>query len=253
MTRKTSTNTHQENNTMKKYIVAAAAATALIAATAWAENEAATDKNAAVKELADLGAGVHKIKLDENNTLVSCVIVGQARISMSLGKAKGVMNAKKMAKQNAEAAFVGWLKKSVTDISQTGDTSELHITGADENGEPIEDAQSTETVSQITTSQAQGQIRAMQLIGMDQDGENNIMTAVVGWKPAFAAAAAGAAGANHTADATPGQAAPTGIDGAAGAGASGGSAANAGASGSGSSKPKVETKTRLSKEADDFL
>ena len=238
---------------MNKYIATALAGAMLFATPIWAEEEGAeSNKNSAVKELADLGTGVHKIKLDENNTLVSCVIVGQARISLALGKAKGVINAKKVAKQNAEAAFVGWLKKSVTDISQTGDTTEIQITGADENGEPIENAQSTETVSQITTAQAQGQIRGMQLIGMDQDGENNIMTAVFGWKPALAAGAAGASGANNTEDAAPGQAAPTGIGGPAGAGSSGGGATG-GASGSKAPKVTVPTRTTLSKDADEFL
>lgn len=243
---------------MKKNIIAAVAATAFLVAPVWAQEETAgSDKNDAIKELADLGPGVHKIKMNDDNTLTSCVIVGQARISKALGKAKGVMNAKKMAQQNAEAAFVGWLKKSVTDISQTSDSTEMHITGADENGDPIESAQSTETTSQITTSQAQGQLRGMRLIGVDQDGENDIMTMVYAWKPEYAAAAAGAAGAMNTADAAPGKAAPTGIGSADDAGSSGGAegaAAGAGASGAGkATKVKVESKTRLADGADEFL
>lgn len=254
---------------MKKLIpttfaAALAAVTLLAPTTIWAEegdsgegaSEGQSTRNAAMKEFADLGTGVHKPKLNVNNTLVSCIIVGQAPISKAFGKARGIVDAKKKAKLAAEAAFVSWMKTVVSDIRQSGETTEVHINAGalDENGEPIEQGQRTETSSQITTAQAQGQLRGMRQMGIDQDAEQGLMTLVFTWKPEYAAAAAGAAGAMNTPDAEPGKPAPTGIDGDSAGGGSG--RGSAGAPGSGASgKPKVEipSRTNVDKDLDEFL
>lgn len=252
----------------KTFILTAFAGIALLAApTVWAEDgeeeaeeeaeeEVEKPKENEWKKYGEMGAGVYNIKLAEDGSMKSCIIVGQARISKALGKAKGLMNAKKAAKTNAEGEFISFLKSHVSNVRQSGDTTEIHITGIDENGDPIEDAKSTETTSQITTSQAQGQLRGMQLIAFDQNAEDETLTQIYGWKPALAAASAGAAGAMNTADAAPGKAAPTGIDGP--KGGSGNSGAGASGSGSGSSgkgkqKVKIKSKTSAVKGAEDFL
>lgn len=234
-------------------IATACAATALLfAPTVWAEDnesEQANAQDSKMKELVADGSGVKKTKYDENNTLTSCVIVGCARISMALGKAKGLIDARKQAKLNAEAEFVGWIKKNVTDINQNCEMTTRVITGADAEGNSIESGVSTNTSSQVTTSKAQGQLRGMRLLGSYQDSEEQMMYMIYAWKPAYAAAAAGVAGAMNTADAAPGKAAPTGI----------GSENDSGSSGSGSSgssnapKAKYKTKGHLDKDADEFL
>lgn len=208
------------------------------------------------KKFADMGVGVYNVKLEANGAMKSCIIVGQARISKALGKAKGLMNAKAKAKQSAEAAFVSFLKVHVSDVRESAEATELHISGVDEDGEPIEEGESMETQSQITTSQAQGQLRGMQMIAFDQDAEGETLTQVYAWKPAFAAASAGAAGAMNTADAAPGKAAPTGIDGGKkgrSASGSGSGAGGDGSSGNGKKKIKIKNKTRAVKGAEEFL
>lgn len=206
------------------------------------------------KKFGEMGPGVYRVKLVDDGSMKSCIIVGQARISKALGKAKGLMDAKKVAKQNAEAAFIAFLKVHVSDVRQTGDATEIHITGVDEDGDPIEEANSTETKSQITTSQAEAQLRGMSMLSSDLDGENETLTQIFGWKPAFAAASAGAAGAMNTKDAAPGKAAPTGIDGSSEKkGGAENSGSGTGSSGNGKKKIKIKSKTTVTKGAEEFL
>lgn len=184
-----------------------------IAASAFAQE--AASGTSSVKELADLGAGVHKVKLAEDGSMKSCVIVGQARISMALGASKGILTARKVAKQSAEAAFVNWLKTQVSDVRTNGDETLFHLKGSvsgDGESQTYEDAESTEINAQVTTSVSQGALRGMTLIGADQDAAAGILTQVYAWKPAFAAASAGVAGAMNTPDAAPGIPAPTGTE-----------------------------------------
>lgn len=237
----------------------AVAAVYLLASPAWAQDKGEIGEEVAAKEspakdewkkFADMGAGVYKVKLADDGSMKSCIIVGQARISKALGKAKGLMDAKKAAKTNAEGEFISFLKTHVSNVRQNGDTTEIRITGVDDNGDPIEDAKSTETKSQITTSQAQGQLRGMQLIAFDQDAESETFTQIYAWKPAFAAVAAGVAGAMNTADAAPGKAAPTGIDGQKGVSGASGAAATGS---SGKKKVDIKSKTQAVEGAEEFL
>lgn len=240
---------------MNKYIATAFAGAMLLAAPAWAEEESnsGSDADAKIKKYIEMGPGVVTYKTDENNTLRSCLIVGQARISKVFGAAKGKLDAKKKAKLNAEAEFVGWLKKNVSAMSQDGEMTVSVMEGSEENGESEtrESGVSTNTTSHITTTQAQGQLRGMRLLAADQNDE--YMSMVYAWKPEYAAAAAGAAGAMNTKDAAPGQAAPTGIDAPAGSVAGAAGATGGASSGSGKSKIKIESKTTIADDADEFL
>lgn len=231
---------------MKNYIATAFAASALLAATSFAQQQVpAPASQNPVKELSDLGSGVHKVKLAEDGSMKSCVIVGQARISNALGPSKGILTARKVAKQNAEAAFVNWLKTQVSDVRTNGEETSFKLKGSvsgDGEAQTYEDAESTEINSQVTVSVSQGALRGMSLIGADQDASTGILTQVYAWKPAFAAAAAGTAGAMNTPDAAPGTPAPSGTG-----ARSGGSASDV--------KPAkgYETKTVVAPEADEFL
>lgn len=235
---------------MKHHLATLAAGVALLAAPAFAQQPATASAAApaaqdSVKDLADLGTGVHKVKLAEDGSMKSCVVVGQARISRALGPSKGILTARKVAKQNAEAAFVAWLKTQVSDVRTNGDDTKFLLKGSvsgEGDAQTYEDAESTETNTQVTTSVSQGALRGMTLIGADQDASTQILTQVYAWKPAFAAAAAGTAGAMNMPDAAPGTPAPTGTG-----ARSGGSAPEV--------KPAkgYETKTVVAPEADEFL
>ncbi len=203
----------------------------------------AQDAKSSVKEFADMGAGVHKVKLADDGSMKSCIIVGQARISMALGASKGILTARKVAKQNAEAAFVNWLKTQVSDVRTNGEETRFHLKGSvsgDGEAQTYEDAESTEVNVQVTTSVSQGALRGMTLLGADQDASTGILTQVYAWKPAYAAASAGVAGAMNTPEAAPGKPAPAG------------NGTGAGASGSSSAKG-YESKTAVSTDLDEFL
>ena len=137
-----------------------------------------------VENLALLGKGVHKIKKSSEGGLQSCVVVGQARISESLGKSKGILTAQRNAKLDAESAFVAWLKTNVKSVEQSGDKTEVMLASGAEG--PTETGSSTETSSALIQSSAEGAIRGLTLIGRSVDAEAGILTLVYGWKPEYA-------------------------------------------------------------------
>ena len=73
------------------------------------------DESPSVEEqlakLTALGPGVHSIQKDKNGHITACVVVGQARISTSLGKTKGLELARDKANLACSAEFV---KKSAS-------------------------------------------------------------------------------------------------------------------------------------------
>lgn len=143
---------------------------------------AAVQPGDSVQNLAALGKGVHKVKKTEDGHFRSCVVVGQARISTTLGAAKGMMTAQRNAKLDAESAFVTWLKANTKSVEQSGDKTEFVLKG-DETGRS-ETGSSTETSSSLVQTSAEGAIRGLSLIGKDVSGE--ILTLVYGWKPDYA-------------------------------------------------------------------
>ncbi len=71
-------------------------------------------------KLAALGPGVHKIQKGKKGQITSCVVVGQARISTALGKAKGLELARDKANLDCSAQFVKWLKEEAS-VYQSSD------------------------------------------------------------------------------------------------------------------------------------
>src|SRR4051794_17830845 len=68
----------------------------------------------ALGKIAELGPGVHAIKKDDRGRIKTCVVVGQARISTALGKAKGLETARTRARLAAAAEYRKWLSEKVT-------------------------------------------------------------------------------------------------------------------------------------------
>jgi len=181
---------------MKKIMTLAACT--LVASAAFAEEKDATPENQvaqnaaqeqataqdSIKELAELGPGVHKVKKTENNVFKSCVVVGEARISTVLGMSKGLATARRNARLKAESEFVSWLKTNTSSVRSFGDETEFTLKGDDEKN--TETGASTETNTETITSSAQGAVRGLTLIGSTQDPETKMLMQVYAWKPDYA-------------------------------------------------------------------
>lgn len=141
----------------------------------------------AIKQLADLGPGVHKIKRDDAGRLQSCVIVGQSRISTILGTAKGLEVAKKRARMNAQAEFIRWMKTAVAAVQLMSDSSMVVLKGNDKS--LSESGKAVELTSDNVSTLSEGVLRGMTIIGVHQDGKSETMTVVYGWTPKNAALA----------------------------------------------------------------
>jgi hypothetical protein len=140
-----------------------------------------------IKQLADLGPGVHKVKKDEGGHLQSCVIVGQSRISTVLGPAKGLETARKRARMNAQAEFVRWMKTAVAAVQLMSDSSMVVLKG---DGNTVsENGKAVEMTSDNVSTLSEGVLRGMTIIGAHQDGKAETMTIVYGWTPKYAALA----------------------------------------------------------------
>jgi hypothetical protein len=81
-------------------LLATAIAVVLAASPVWADDKDKKDADVekALSRIAKLGPGVHAIKKDKQGRVMSCIIVGQARISTVLGKAKGLQDARDKAR-----------------------------------------------------------------------------------------------------------------------------------------------------------
>jgi len=147
-----------------------------------------------VQRLAELGPGVHEAKTEANGRLKSVKVVGHARISTVLGKAKGMEIAQQRAKASAQQAFIEWLKSNVKSISVSGDETIITLEG-DGNGRK-EQGKGNEKTSNDITAESAGIIRGLSLVGKHVDAAGEMLTLVYAWSPARAAQAAEAAATN---------------------------------------------------------
>jgi len=134
-----------------------------------------------VDSLANLGPGVHDIKKD-NGQLKSLKVVGLARISTALGAAKGVEVAQSRAQLSAQQQFVEWIKANVSSIRSSGSETIISLESGPDG--PTESGKGVETDKNSVTSQAQGLVRGLTLIGKKQDAENQTLFLVYGWSAA---------------------------------------------------------------------
>jgi hypothetical protein len=152
------------------------------------------DRGTIVRQLAELGPGVHKVQKDEAGRMKSCVIVGQARISTVLGNAKGLELAQKRAKLDANAQFVKWMKSSIRAVESMANETIVYLEGSDKA--LSESGKATEVTKDNVEIAAQGVVRGMTMIGIHQDGAGGLFTVVFGWTPKCAALADEAQSAN---------------------------------------------------------
>lgn len=138
----------------------------------------------AMAKIAQLGPGVHAIKKDKKGRIVSCVVVGQARISTALGKAKGIELARDKANLAASAEFVKWLKEDAK-VYQSADEESVIILEGSEDGDDdslAESGKDVEKTSRRMESVSQGLIRGLQILHKEVDGDGKTYTIVKGWK-----------------------------------------------------------------------
>ena len=135
-------------------------------------------------KIAALGPGVHKIQKDKKGHITSCVVVGQARISTTLGKAKGLELARDKANLACSAEFVKWLKAEVS-VYESNDEETVVLLENDGKGDgdtPKESGKSVEKSSKKMESLSKGLVRGLQLVHKEVDGDGKTYTIIKGWK-----------------------------------------------------------------------
>jgi hypothetical protein len=133
------------------------------------------------EKLVALGPGVHKVKKNDNDAVTSLVTIGQARISMTLGKAKGLERARRTAAQNADTEFSKWLKSKVS-VAESEDSEDIILIENDGGKVPKETGKAVEKTSRKMELFSEGLLRGLQVIHVDQDPESEMLTVIKGWK-----------------------------------------------------------------------
>ena len=148
------------------------------------EDEGGSDVAKKMKRIAALGPGVHEVQKDKKGQITSCIIVGQARISTALGKAKGIELARDKANLDCSAQFVKWLKEEVSVYQSNEDESIILMEGSEEkeNDSLKESAKSVEKSSKKMESVSKGAVRGLQMLHKETDGNGKTYTVVKGFK-----------------------------------------------------------------------
>lgn len=149
----------------------------------------------AMSRIAALGPGVptEGIKRDNKGRITSCIVVGQARISTALGTAKGLEVARDKARLDARGRFVQWLQDKVSMYEKSEDETILFLEGSEENDKDAlkESGKAIEKQTKKMESIAQGLVRGLQVLHVEQSGKDKTYTMVMGWDAKTARAAAG--------------------------------------------------------------
>jgi len=142
-------------------------------------------------KLVALGPGVHNVKKDKKGRILSCIVVGQSRISTALGKSKGLEVARDKAGLACSAEFVKWLKEDVKIFQSTDDETIILLTGEEggENESILESAKAVEKSTKKIESVSTGLIRGLLILHKEVDSADKTYTLVKGWKAETADAA----------------------------------------------------------------
>ena len=148
-----------------------------------------------IEAIAQLGPGVHRVKLDGKGRVKTLIVVGQARISTVLGASKGLELARKKARQSGNAEFVKWLGDKVEIHENAENETTMFLEGSEEaDKEALKEAgKAVEKNSDSYKSTAEGLIRGLSLLHSAVSKEDKTCTLVFGWSPDRAKAAKHAA------------------------------------------------------------
>ena len=146
-----------------------------------------------LKKIAELGPGVHAIKTDKKGRIQSCIVVGESRINTTLGKAKGLQEARKRAELSSQAAFVKWIKSEVSVHESQTDETTLFVEGSKGNDEDAlrESGKAIEKSETRIDTVAKGMVRGFQMLHSEVKAEDETLTLVYGWKSTSAQATRG--------------------------------------------------------------
>jgi len=135
-------------------------------------------------KIAALGTGVTAIQKNKQGHITSCLVVGQARISTVLGKAKGIENARNKANLDCSAQFVKWLKEEVNLYESNDEETVTLMEGSEEGDDESlnESGKSVEKSSKKMESLSKGLVRGLQVLHKEVDGDGKTYTVVKGWK-----------------------------------------------------------------------
>lgn len=174
---------------MRFHAMLALGVAALLAAAARADDDEVAK---ALSKVAQLGSGPPQaIKKDAKGRITSCVVVGQARVSTVLGKAKGVELARQKAELDAKANFVRWLKEKVSVRQKTEDKATLFLKGSEDNDQETlkESGEAVESSSTRMEAVAEGLVRGFQVLHVEVSDKDKTYTVVMGWSADTARAA----------------------------------------------------------------
>ena len=135
-------------------------------------------------KIAALGPGVHNIQKNKKGNITAFVVVGQARISTSLGKAKGLELARNKANLACSAEFVKWLKEEVSVYESNDEETVILLEGSEEGDDESlsESGKSVEKSSKKMESLSKGLVRGLQLLHKEVDGDGKTYTVIKGYK-----------------------------------------------------------------------
>lgn len=135
-------------------------------------------------KFAKLGPGVHAVKKDKKGRIISCVVVGQSRISTVLGKGKGLQIARDKATLGCSAEFAKWLKQDVI-VHESADEENVILTEGKEGADHdtlTEAGKAVERNSKKMQTLSRALLRGLQVIHKEVDGSGKTYTIIEGWK-----------------------------------------------------------------------
>jgi hypothetical protein len=125
-------------------------------------------------------SGVSKILKNEKGKITHVYVNGRAPISTALGVSRGVEAARKRADQDATAEFVKWLNSKVVVVETKLDETITVVEGGEENGNGTtkESAKAVEKNSVLFKQVADGMVRGLRTVHLEQNGETKTMVII---------------------------------------------------------------------------
>ena len=156
----------------------------VLAADGEVPTKAAASEDDPFAKFVKLGPGVHAIKKDKKGKISSCIIVGQVRISTTLGKEKGLELARDKASLAIAAEFVKWLKEEVSVYQGREEENIILMEGSEEPDKETfkETGKAIEKSSTKIESISKGLVRGLQLLHKDISEDGKTLTLIKGWK-----------------------------------------------------------------------
>lgn len=125
-------------------------------------------------------SGVSKVIKNEKGKITHVYVNGRAPISTALGVPRGVEAARKRADQDATAEFIKWLNSKVVVVESKLDETITVVEGTEENGNGTtkESAKAVEKNSVFFKQVADGMVRGLRTVHLEQNGDTKTMVII---------------------------------------------------------------------------